>query len=192
MAKHRYTTILGEVIEYSRPRSEVAAFLERVKRAAHDPRIDASELTELVYGRENPLLDQTIFPGRGAVTRSVMRDPVYHVMLDLIEAKRVQTGALDANAVLASFTMTVAEAAARIGISPSAVRQAIAAKRLAAVKRGNAHFIDPRGVDAYRDHVVRRGPSPRTGMAGAAGRPGRTDHGAPPRGASAGGRARTA
>ena len=89
MSTERYTTILGEVIEYPAPSSEVAAFLERVKRAAHDPSVSEAQLSELVYGRENPVLDQTIFPGRGAVTKAVHANPVWPVMQDLLDAMQL-------------------------------------------------------------------------------------------------------
>lgn len=157
----RYTTILGEVIEYPTPSADVAAFVARATRAAHDPAVTETQLTELVYGRDNPILDQTIFPGRGAVTKAVMANPVYHVLLDLLDAKRIQTRALDPGAANAAFSMTVAEAAAELGISESAVRQAIAAKHLASTKRGNVHLIDPQSIATYRERVVRRGPTPK-------------------------------
>jgi excisionase family DNA binding protein len=158
MTTERYTTILGEVIEYPAPTPDVAAFLARVKRDAHDPAVTEAQLSELVYGRENPVLDQTVFPGRGAVTKAVHANPVWHVMQDLLDAKRVQTGRLDAGAVNAAFALTVSEAAARLGITEGAVRQAITSEKLAAVKRGSAYFIDPASVETYRARVKRRGP----------------------------------
>lgn len=126
--------------------------------AAHDPTVTEAALTELIYGKENPLLDQSIFPGRGAVTKITLANPVYHVMLDLLDAKRVQAGTLSKPAAEAAFTMTVSEAAETLGITPGAVRQALDAKRLAGVKRGPSYFLDPRSVATYRDRVVRRGP----------------------------------
>jgi excisionase family DNA binding protein len=158
MTTDRYTTIAGETIEYARPAGELASFLSRVSLAAHDPTVTEAGLTELIYGKENPLLDQSIFPGRGAVTKATLANPVYHVMLDLLDAKRVQAGTLSKSATEAAFTMTVSEAAETLGISPGAVRQALEAKRLAGVKRGPSYFLDPRSVATYRDRVVRRGP----------------------------------
>ncbi|UJR81510.1 helix-turn-helix domain-containing protein [Sandaracinus amylolyticus] len=158
MTTERYTTILGEVIEYAKPSAEVATFLERVKRAAHDPGVSEAQLSELVYGRGNPVLDQSVFPGRGAVTKAVHANPVWHVMQDLLDAKRVQSGNLDAGAANAAFSLTVAEAAERLEMSEGAVRQAIASEKLAAVKRGNVYLIDPASIATYRERVARRGP----------------------------------
>lgn len=154
----RHTTMAGEVLEYPRPGPELEAFLGRVRAAVEDPRVSEGELVELIYGRENPLLDHTIFEDRGAVTLEVFEDPVYHVMLDLLDAKRVQAGSLDPERAAARYTMTVSEAAAALEMTPSAVRQAIASKRLAAWKPGNEYLLDPHSVATYRDHVKRRGP----------------------------------
>jgi excisionase family DNA binding protein len=54
------------------------------------------------------------------------------------------------NAVRATATMTVAEAAAELGITPGAVRQAIQAQRIAAVKVGAAWRLDSHDVAAFK------------------------------------------
>lgn len=153
-----HTTITGETVEYPRPTAEVARFLSRLRAAAEDPRVSENELVQLMYGRENPILDQTLLPGRGMVTTAVFADPLYRVMLDLLDAKRVQVGTLDPVRASDSYTMTVSEAAERLKMSTSAVRQAIKAGRLAAWKKGGVHMLDPHSVATYRDHVARRGP----------------------------------
>lgn len=158
----RYTTIAGEVIEYETPGRDVAAFLARLVDAAHDPRVTESVMVDLIYGAENPLLRKDIIPGRGVVTKEVFADPVYHVMTDLLGVKRVQLGTLDPEAARDEYTITVTEAAERLGVHPSAVRQAIAAKRLDAVKRGHQHMIRPSALESFR--ISRRGPLPRTAL----------------------------
>lgn len=160
----RYTTIAGEVLEYPRPEGELARFFARVVDAAHDPRVSEGQMVELIYGSENPMLDQTIFEGRGAVTREVFDDPLYHVMLDLLDQKRVAMGTLDPERAAGRYTMTAAEAAEELDMTPGAVRQAIAAKRLDAWKKGGRYLLDPHSVATYRDHVVRRGPKPRPAL----------------------------
>lgn len=157
----RHTTIAGEVLEYPHPDAELARFLARVRTAAEDPRVSEHELVDLIYGSENPLLDHTIFKGRGAVTLKAFENPVYHVMLDLLDAKRVQVGTLVPERAGARYTMPVADAAAELGITPSAVRQAVERGQLAAWK-ANARMLllDPQSVRTYREHVTRRGPRP--------------------------------
>ncbi|MGE0792506.1 MAG: helix-turn-helix domain-containing protein [Sandaracinaceae bacterium] len=159
----RYTTTAGEVIEYPRPAPEVAAYLARVMKAAHDPRVSEGELIELVYSKDNPLLDATVMPGRGAVTKAVLADPVYHVILDLLFAKRVQVEATARAAASSGATMrdglSVADAAKQLGMSESAVRQAIARGDLEATKVRGAHSINPASVESYRERVTRRGPT---------------------------------
>lgn len=155
----RYTTIAGEVLEYPRPEPELARFLARLRTAVEDPGVSESAIVELIYGSENPLLDHTIFKGRGAVTREVFANPLYHVMTDLLDAKRVQVGTLNPERAAARYTMTVTDAAAELGISTSAVRQAIERGQLSSWKANpRMHLLDPETVRAYRDHVVRRGP----------------------------------
>lgn len=156
----RHTTLAGEELTYPRPGPELEAFLARVRAAAEDPKVSEDGLIELIYGSENPLLDHTIFEGRGAVTLEVFENPVYHVMLDLLDQKRVQAGSLDLDRAAQRYTLTVSEAAEQLGISTSAVRQAIASKRLAAWKPGGEYLLDPHSVATYRDHVKRRGPRP--------------------------------
>jgi excisionase family DNA binding protein len=164
MATEQHTTVAGEVIEYERPCDELARFLSRIVAATNDPGVSEQELVDLVYGPGNPLLDQTIFEGRGAVTKEVFADPLYHVMLDLLDQKRVRARALDPARALAEFTMTVTEVAMRLEMSDSAVRQAIKAKHLAAIKRGKSYLVDRRSVATYRNHVVRRGPRPQPAL----------------------------
>jgi excisionase family DNA binding protein len=57
--------------------------------------------------------------------------------------------------------MTVAEAAREIGISPSAVRQAIAAKKIRAKKFGGTHMVNRHSAEVYKKTSRRRGPKPR-------------------------------
>lgn len=158
MPTETHRLLSGETIEYERPTGPLAAFLRRVRDAVNDPRVTASELAALPYGPDNPLLDQTVLPGRGVVTKAVFANPVYHLMLDLLAQKRVQEGTLDVDKAAARHTLTVAEAADRAGVHESAIRQAIAANRLPSWKRGTRHFVSPDDVDAYKP--ARHGPAP--------------------------------
>ena len=154
-----YTTLLGEKILYAPPAPEVAAFLARVIDAANDPNVSESALIDLIYGPHNPILKQGVFPGHGMVTRETFANPIYHVMQDLLGRKRVQMGTLNIDAALDEHTVTVSEAAEMLGVHVSAVRQAIHAHRLAAVKRGGVWLISPRAIDSF--HLSRRGPAPK-------------------------------
>ena len=153
----RHTLISGETLEYPTPAPEISAFVDRVREMVNDPDAPESAVIDLIYSSENPLLDQTIFPHRGAVTKATIEDPVYHVMLDLLDQKRIQLGRLDLDAVQDRYTMSVTEAAEELGITPGGVRQAIHARRLAAWKKGGRYFLDPALVEAFQ--VSNRGPS---------------------------------
>ena len=61
--------------------------------ATHEPCCDASatrasasdiELTNLIYGVENPLLRQDVLPGHGVVTREVFDHPIYRMMVETL------------------------------------------------------------------------------------------------------------
>lgn len=159
MKSQNYTTVAGEVIEYPTPAKNVTAYLSIVTEAAHDPRVSEGELVEMVYSKDNPILDPTIFKGRGAVTKAVLANPVYHVMQDLLFAKRIQMGTLAGeDRVAARASLTVAETAAELGISPGAVRQAIGAGNLEASKEGGRYAVVAESVSSYRARVKRRGP----------------------------------
>lgn len=152
-----YTLTSGEVIEYPSPGAAIADYLAQVRQAAQDPTVTLGELVDLIYAEANPLLKTGIIPGRGAVTREVFDDPIYHVMIDQIAIKRIQTGTLDPEHAKLLFTMSVSEAAQKLGVSTSAVRQAIYTKRLAAQKVDGQWKLDPAAVDAYQ--VSNRGPT---------------------------------
>lgn len=153
--KTQYTLLSGETVEFAAPAGELGLFLRRVLAAAKDPAVSEQELNDLVFGSENPLLDHTMVPGKTIATSEVYRDPIFHVMLDCIARKRMPPGAGVASP-RTRYTMTVPEAAKQLGISESAVRQAIYAGRLRARKEGGTYYLDPASVGGYR--VSRRGP----------------------------------
>jgi hypothetical protein len=149
----------GTVLKFDPPAPAVAAFLERVRRASEDPKVSEDQLVALIYGRDNPLLDHAMLPGHSMVTKEVFENPVYHVMCDYLGRKRVQLGTLDLAAARARFTMSVPDAAAKIGIHETAVRKAVATRRLASWRADGQIWLDPRAVAAFE--VTRRGPPPR-------------------------------
>lgn len=156
--KTQYPLLSGETIEFVMPTGELGGFLRRVIAAAKDPGVTEAELTELVHGAGNPLLDRSTVGARPVATVDVYRNPLFHVMLDCIARKRAPAVAVG-GAVPASdprYTLTVPEAAKRLGVSESAVRQAIYGKRLRARKDGGTYYLDPQSVAGYR--VSRRGP----------------------------------
>jgi hypothetical protein len=146
----------GETIEYPDPPRPVADFLARVRIAANDPTVSLDALISLIYGPENPLLDHTMLPGRAMVTKDAFANPVFHVMQDQIGIKREQLGLYDPVAARAAHTLSVPDVAKELGISPSAVRQAIAAHRLGAMYDNGQYWIHPNSVASYK--VSTRGP----------------------------------
>lgn len=153
-----YKLLSGEALEYDQPPPAVDEYLSKVRVAANDPDVSTNELIDLIYSEDNPLLETGIIPGRGVVTKDIQRHPVYQIMLDLLQQKRITEGELDGEAADSQHTVAVSEAAEELGISTGAVRQAIYNDRLAARKIENQWRIYPDAVGAYE--VSNRGPSP--------------------------------
>jgi hypothetical protein len=155
-----YETTLGERIQYPEPAPEVAAYLDRVKRAAEDPKVSENALIDLVYSAENPLLEKGHFesrPDRGAVTTKTLKNPIYHVMADLLQLKAIKLGRASAADLEASYTQSVSDAARALGISETAVRKAIHAGKLVAIEKSFGYLIDPRSTEDYGANRKPRG-----------------------------------
>lgn len=153
-----YNLLNGDTIEYAPATPAVADYLERVRAAAYDPNVNLADFVEVMYSDANPVLVAGVIPGKGYVTREVFDDPVYRVMDDLFHVKRANLGMFDPEAGHAAYTVSVTDAAAQLGVSTSAVRQAITARRLAAVKKNGQWWTSPLAIAGYR--VSSRGPAP--------------------------------
>jgi hypothetical protein len=151
-----HTTINGRTIEYE-PSTDETRFLRRVEDAVANAAIGEAELRALIYGPENPLLDQQA--GYTFVTPAAFGSPVFRVALDLLDRKRVAAGSLDPDRSAARYTLSVAAAAARLGIRDSAVRTAVIEGRLPSWMRDGQIWLSPEAVDGYE--VSRRGRPPR-------------------------------
>jgi hypothetical protein len=152
-----HTTLSGHLIEYT-PTPEVAAFLDRMRAMLEDPRVTENEMIAAAYGRENPMLEPYPIGDRGMVTRATLENPAYHVLADLLVRKRVAQDGTDVAAIAAQHTVSVTEAAHQLGIHESAVRQAIAARRLSSWLKDGKHWLRPEAVASFQ--VGTRGPKP--------------------------------
>jgi hypothetical protein len=153
-----YTAINGQQIEAPEPTGALVEFVERVFALANDKKKTANDMIALVYSRENPILDQTIFPTRGAVTKEVLDNPWYHIFADLIFRKECAEDGTTAEELAEQYTLTVPEAAEQLKIHPASVQKAIAAKRLPVWVKGNKHYLDPKTFHLL-GAVGQRGPS---------------------------------
>jgi len=151
-----HTTINGRAVDYD-PTAEETRFIRRIEAAVIDPAISEAELRSLIYGPENPLLDQQA--GYSFVTPTAFDSPVFRVLLDLLDRKRVRTGSLDLEKTASRYTLSVLEAAERIGIRDSAVRTAVIEGRLPSWVKDGQIRLAPESVDSYQ--VSRRGRPPR-------------------------------
>lgn len=159
----KWTTLSGRELSFAEPVGELGTYWEGLQRAAADPAVSADALLVLLYHVDNPLLDRTLIPGVASLTRAVVDTPLYHAMTDLLGRKQVQLGLVDLKAIGAPYTVTLDEAAEALGLSPTAVRQAIDTYRLSGWKKGSAWFIHPAGVEAYKASNYGPVTTPKTG-----------------------------
>jgi excisionase family DNA binding protein len=164
MATETYTSMTGDQITYdSAERPEAAAFIARVRIATYSPQVTVNQLVDLVYGIDNPILLQGQVAGRGMVTPEVMQDPLWYIMTDLLNRKLAEADILNAERFKlsyeehqkiakppAEFSMTIAQAAEQLGLTPNAVRAAVKRDALEARKIGGRWLLNPSDVADYR------------------------------------------
>jgi excisionase family DNA binding protein len=155
---HTHETVSGHTIELPED-AHVDAFLARLAAMVADPTKTENDMIALAYARENPILEPwPLDEARGQVTAAVLANPAYRVITDLLFRKRLAETGTDPAKIGARYTLTVAETAQRLGVHESAVRQSIAAGRLASWVREGRHYLSPQHVEAYQ--VGPQGPKP--------------------------------
>ncbi len=152
-----HVSLAGHEIRYDDPKPDVERFLKRAQQVANNPKSKPDDLVTLIYGNENPILDHTLFPERGAVTREVLDNPIYHVLTDLLARKQAAAAGATPEKLKKRYTLTVAEAAEQAHVSPDAIRKAIKARRLPSWKEGGEYYLDPRTLVALAPDVGKRG-----------------------------------
>ncbi|MEQ9324218.1 MAG: helix-turn-helix domain-containing protein [Polyangiaceae bacterium] len=132
MAEEAYTTLGGEVVSYPALRQDVAAMLAVLREMATDGRVDDERYGQMiVFVRDHPEVPAALSP-----------------VLDDLLARRASSATLD-----------VTQAAERLGVHPSRVRQAAAAGQLPGRKVGRWWMFSPSDVEAFDDaRGPRRGP----------------------------------
>lgn len=153
----KYQTVSGHVIDLS-PSSEVRAHLDELQRMASDPGVPEATFIATAYGPTSPIMDPNVMPGVGMVTAAVMAKPEYAVVRDLYYRKSLASRGIPLESVERQYTLTPADAAERLGIHVSAVRQAIASGRLPSWIKDGRHYLHPDTVRAFAPE--RRGPAP--------------------------------
>jgi excisionase family DNA binding protein len=154
-----YVTLSGHQVEFERPTGALAEFYKNAIKAAADKHVTEDELITLLYSADNPLLSPGLVPGRGMVTKETLAHPLYRVLQDLLVRKHVAARGLDVQAMADRHTLTMVEAAARLGVHVSAVQQAIKAQRLPSWIKDGRHYLSRNAVDAFE--LARRGPKPK-------------------------------
>jgi hypothetical protein len=138
----------GRTIDYE-PTPAEAKFLRRIDASVADQKVGDAELRAMIYGPENPVLSQHA-SGLTWVTPAAFESPVFAVLLDLLDRKRVATGALDLEKARSRYTMSVAQAADQLGLGESAIRMAVLGRRLPSWMVDGEIRLDPTSVASYK------------------------------------------
>lgn len=155
-----YVSLAGHKITYADPEPKVARFLQRVFDLATDPKVKSNALISLIYGSENPILDPTFFPERGAVTEAVLENPIYHVMADLLARKQADEAGVTPEKMSRPFTLTVAQAAEQLGVSEDTLNRGIRARRIPSWVKEGQRYLDPRTFPALKLGLGKQGKLP--------------------------------
>jgi hypothetical protein len=139
----QYELITGHTIECEEADAQTRALLARLSAMVADSKATANDMVVLIYSPENPVMDRTFAPGRGVVTPRVLDNPIYRAMSDMLYRKRLAQDGVDVATLAARATLTTGDVAKRLGVQPSAIRQAIASGRLCAWLRDGVNYIDP-------------------------------------------------
>ncbi|MCH7477923.1 MAG: helix-turn-helix domain-containing protein [SAR324 cluster bacterium] len=124
--------------------------MKKLFRATDDTGVSYNDLLVMIYGKENPLLDQKIFKGVGGVTREIAANPIYSVMRDQLEKKAILEGLIDPDRDFAHYTMTTSQAARQLGVHETAVVKAVQQHRLTGRKINGQWRLHPTAVAGYK------------------------------------------
>lgn len=148
----RYTTSSGEVLELNLTEAE-AQYFAHLQQLAGDVTASVADLVMALYSADNPIMEKGP-DGMGWVTRAVFSRPAYHAFTDLLQRKEAQRRL--AVELERRFSVSVAQAAAELGISERSVRRAITENRLPGLKVKGQHYTTEAGLAAYK--VGKTGP----------------------------------
>lgn len=151
--------VSGARLVYPQPDAKTAAFLEHVARLADAHDVSPEAIRALVFGPENPILARhPTLPGAYPDAATV-RNPVYWVCVDLVLRAEARGAHASLERAGAPFTMTMAEAAKKLGRYQHAVQNAVKNRTLHVWVHDGRHYLLPAEVAAY--DVPRRGRPPK-------------------------------
>jgi hypothetical protein len=156
-----HDTLSGHTITYDAD-PKLARFMKRVAEASADPNVSEDQLMSLIYGLENPLLGAPMLGlPLGTLTPAAVSSPAYRVMGDLLFRKRVEKRGWDVAKMAAKYTLTIAEASARSGVSEDGLRKAAREGRVPSWVKDGQTFLEPRSLDVLvaERGLGRRGPT---------------------------------
>jgi len=144
-----YETINGLQIEYAEPDPKLARFLAKVERAIEDQSVNYVQMLALAFSEENPLMQPSPLGGAMA-TKETVSHPVYRVLNDMLERKHLTARGADVSRLAAGYTLTVTQAAEKIGAHESTIRKAIREGRLACWVKNGQHYLHPKWLAQFQ------------------------------------------
>jgi excisionase family DNA binding protein len=138
----------GVRIEYPEPSKKMSRFLAMVSGAFEDRTVNYDTMVGLVFGHLNPLLEVSPL-GTPLVTIRAFSDPVFWVMRDMMDRKHLEEMGISPEKISREYTLTVNDAAERLKITSSAVRQLISKRRLPCWVKGGFYHLHPKFVEQY-------------------------------------------
>ena len=156
-----HVTLFNHTIKYPKPTPALAKFIKRLEAMVADTKVPEDQFRAVLFGRDNPLLDHTLYPERGPITAATLKDPVYPVLMDLLAQKQAQEDRVNLEKLEAEYSMPVTEAAGLLGVHVNTLKKRIKTRQLRSwvkkARRGGQpeYYIKPEAVDGLRKEGFR-------------------------------------
>jgi hypothetical protein len=154
-----HVELCGRAIRYPKPDRRTRAFMKRVATLAVDPNTKPEAVRALVFGPDNPIMASHPTLGGGYPNARTVKNPLYWVCVDLVLRAEARANSVSLETAGKPFTMSIPEAARKLGRYEHAIHNAIENRTLHAwAHDGRSHLL-PSEVAAY--DVPRRGRPPK-------------------------------
>ena len=119
------------------------AYVDKYVAFVTDPTTTTDEVAELLYSLENPMtVERTGLDNvaRGWANGDTVQNPVWQMMVDLYDRKRIAMGELDWGQVVSTYDITLDEAADLIGKTPESTAALLDKRARPMLKDGRPYY----------------------------------------------------
>jgi hypothetical protein len=162
-----HVELCGRAIRYPEPDRQTRAFMKRAATLAADPHTAPEIVRAVIFGPDNPIMARHPTLSGGYPDARTLRNPLYWVCVDLVLRAEMRANGIPLDGAGRPFTMSIPEAARKLGRYEHAIHNAIENRTLHAWVHEGRSYLLPAEVAAY--NVPRRGRPPKP-----AARPGST------------------